>query len=286
MSKVLKFILKTALALIVAIMLLAVYSRYIEPYRLTVTEVSATNKNVAANADGITVAVFADTHFSVNYTLKNFEKAINTINSRNPDIILFCGDLIDDYSVYEEDTGEISDALARLSAPMGKFAVYGNHDHGGGARRAYAGIMENGGFQVLINESVEYGGIKLVLIGLDDFIWGDGNTETVKNAAKPDCFNLVLCHEPDVVDSLLDCGIDLMVAGHTHGGQINIGQANLPIYKHLFFPPYGRNYVKGSYSFENAANTTLYVNSGLASTILPLRFMAPPEITFIAIAGP
>jgi len=67
-----------------------------------------------------------------------------------------------------------------------------------------------------------------------------------------------------------------MAAGHTHGGQVN-----LPVYDHTYFPPYGRIYRKGVYHFSNGSQTVLYVNSGISTTQLPFRFMAPPEITFI-----
>ena len=272
----LKLFLRIILILLVIIVLLAVYARFIEPYRLTATEVTINNSAV-----DITVAVFADTHFSNIYTPKDFEKVIDMINSKSPDIILFCGDLIDNYRTYTGDTEEIAKALARLSAPMGKFAVYGNHDHGGGAYGVYAYIMAAGGFQILKNETVEFDDIDLMLIGLDDFVLGSGNTEIVKSAADPDRFNLVFCHVPDIIDDFLEYDVDFMIAAHTHGGQVNIGQTNIPIYKHIFFPPYGQNYHMGIYNFENERQTTLYVNSGIATTQLPIRFMAPPEVTFI-----
>ena len=285
MFKISKFFFKIILLLIIILVLIFVYARYIEPYRLVTTELTTENKHIANDAGDITIAVFSDTHFndSGNFTFEHFEKVIDTINDRNPDIILFLGDLIDDYSNHQGDTAKISEALSKLSARLGKFAVYGNHDHGGGAYMSYRRIMENGGFIVFENEFVALNDRKLVLIGLDDFVLGNGDTSVVSRSVKPDHFNLVFSHVPDVIDDLLDDNIDFMISGHTHGGQINFGQVNSERYRHIFFPPYGRNYIQGRYDFENDANTTLYVNSGIASTILPLRFMAPPEVTFITI---
>jgi len=225
MSKLFK---RTLLLIIAIFVLLVLYAGFIEPSRLIVTEITVSNGNALEYADSIIVAVFADTHFSNFYKPGDFEKVITTINSKNPDIILFCGDLIDDYSTYEGDTEEIAKALSRLSANIGKFAVYGNHDHGGGAHRSFINIMESGGFQVLINETVEFEDIRLKLHGIDDFVLGRGNIEFIRENASNDYFNLVFSHVPDIVDSIIGEGVDLMVAAHTHGGQINIGQANFP----------------------------------------------------------
>lgn len=275
MLKIIKFFFETVLILIVVLALLLVYARYIEPHRLTVTEISIANENLPEGAGDTVIAVFADTHFSDYYTPVNFEKAIAAINAKSPDIILFCGDLIDHYDNYGGSPDAIADALLKLNASIGKFAVYGNHDHGGGAHRAYDSIMENGGFKILSNEYVEFEDIGLILIGLDDFVLGNGNTGVITDAVRPGWFNLVLCHEPDIIDDIPKESVDLMVSGHTHGGQINI-----PGYKHVYYPPYGRNYDKGRFDFDNASHTVLYVNSGLGSTMLPFRFMAPPEISF------
>ena len=284
MPKILKILNAIILILLLAAALLVAYARLVEPNRLITSVTHIASENAPEREGGVTVAVFADTHFGDHYTLKQFEKAVRAINSRSPDIVLFCGDLIDDYSNYSGSASDISEALLSIAAPMGKFAVYGNHDHGGGAHYAYSEIMENGGFQVLRNEHVEFGETGLTLIGLDDFLLGRGDANVVQGTAKPDRYNIVLCHEPDIADIILNCHVDLMVAGHTHGGQINIGQESLPGYRHVFFPPYGRNYAKGMYRFNDDPRTLLYVNSGLGSTMLPFRFMAPPEISFFALS--
>jgi len=275
MFKILKFLTIAVLFFVFTAALLVGYARYIEPYRLISTEMTIVN-NADGSAGRVTVAVFADTHFSDIYTPLHFNKAIDMINSKNPDIILFCGDLIDNFNSYDGELEAITSALSRLSAPLGKFAVYGNHDYGGGGQRAFEDIMTGGGFKILKNESVEFGDIGLVLIGLDDFVLGYGDSGFVQESAKPGWFNFVFCHEPDIVDELLGYSVDFMVAAHTHGGQINI-----PGHKHAYFPPYGQKYLMGVYSFENASQTVLYVNSGIATTQMPYRFMARPEVTFI-----
>ena len=276
--KPIKTLIKTVFIFAVIALLAAAYARFVEPHRLISSEFSVENKNALDGFSGITIALFADTHFSEYYTLKDFSKVVNLINNRKPDMILFCGDLIDDFNKFGGDVSAISNALSKLSAPMGKFAVYGNHDHGGGAHQVYGAIMENGGFAVLRNGFLDFEDIGLRLIGIDDLLLGNGNISIVPGAADPGLFNLVFCHEADIVDRLLDCNVDLMVAGHSHGGQVNVFG-----YRHTFQPRYGRNYIKGGYNFDNPSRTVLYVNPGLGTTIIPIRFMAPPEVTFITI---
>jgi predicted MPP superfamily phosphohydrolase len=280
-----KLLFRTILFITAIVLAIVVYSGFIEPYRLISSDVVLENKFVPEDSGHITIAFFADTHFSRNYSLKNFEKVLDAVNEKKPDIILFGGDLIDNFNEYTGDMEAIGKSLSQLHAPMGKFAVYGNHDYGGGAHTVYEEIMEKGGFQVLRNESVVFEDIKLILIGLDEFVFGEREPEFADTAQDPGYFNLVLCHEPDIIDMLLDYNIDFMISADTHGGQVNIGQANLSRYRDIFFPPYGRNYIKGIYSFENHYNTALYVNPGIGTAVLPFRFLTPPEITFILIGN-
>lgn len=188
------------------------------------------------------------------------------------DFVLFLGDLIDDYSKYTKDTDIISQKLSRLKASTGKFAVFGNHDYGGGAEKYYEDIMNKGGFTVLKNQSKNFENIGLRLIGLDDFLLGYGSTEAVSEADS-DMYNLVICHEPDIFDKIASYNTDYMLAGHSHGGQINI-----PYLRERFLPSLGSKYIKGEY--ENS-NSKLYVNPGLGTTKLKARLFAKPEITYL-----
>jgi len=285
MKKLAKFFFYIIMTLVLIVALVFTYARFIEPNRIVSVELAFENPHITAeNTDEITIAVFSDVHFhDRHYTPEDFENVINIINERSPDIILFLGDLIDDYSEYYSDIRYISEALSRLDARIGKFAVYGNHDHGGGAHRIFQSVMEDGGFTVFINEHIRLYDYGIILIGIDDFVLGHGDISVVSEFTDENFFNIVFSHVPDVVDDILDYNVDFMIAGHSHGGQVNIGQVRTSYHRSVFFPPYARNYVRGTYFFDNTANTVLHVNSGIGTTMLPLRFMAPPEITFITI---
>lgn len=275
MFRLLKNILRLVVLLLVVGALLFSYARYIEPKTLHTVDAPIYSSYVSPDAEHLQIVAFADTHFSEYYTCEDFQKVIREVNELNPDIILFLGDLIDNLNEYEGDTGEISDCLAQLNASIGKFAVFGNHDYGGGSERHYEGIMENGGFTVLKNQYFgldEYG---IAIIGIDDVLIGHGSPD-IASYARPDYFNVVLCHEPDLADEVQEYNIDLMLAGHTHGRQVD-----LSIFDDYILPPYGKKYVKGDYSFDNSRSTQLYVTSGLGTTKLPVRFLSPPEITHL-----
>ncbi|MCQ4636352.1 metallophosphoesterase [Anaerovorax odorimutans] len=274
-GKLFKWIFILAFIVVLIGVLCVGYAHFIEPNRLTVTETQDTSYSMK---EPITVAVFADTHFGFQYDTDMFQKVVDKVNENPPDILLFAGDLIDNLSQYNKDTSEISEKLSMMKANMGKYAVFGNHDYGGGAEYKYESIMKKGGFKVLVNETVTFRKNNLRLIGIDDLLIGYGDPSVV-NKADSSMYNLVLCHEPDIVEKILDSNTDYMVAGHTHGGQIRV-----PFYTEKFLPSYGEKYVKGSYELNNNNKTVLYVNSGLGTTKIPARFMAVPELTYITIS--
>lgn len=279
MLKFIKTVFELFMLLLIVITIAFGYARYIEPYNLKTVELSLEDPQLKLNGknDNLKIAVFSDTHFSEWYTTEDFEKVVSTINKQSPDLVFFAGDLIDNFNSYTGNVDAITDCLSRINAPLGKFAVYGNHDYGGGAEWEYEGIMQAGGFTVLAGDYYAFDDLNLAIIGIDDILIG-GGSPAIASWGRNDFYNIVLCHEPDVVDEILDYNVNLMISGHTHGGQINI-----PGYTAEFLPPYGEKYLKGLYEFENNINTRLYVTSGVGMTKLPFRFMAPPDVSFITL---
>ncbi len=277
MFKVIKFILKSFLLVALILAGLFIYARFIEPNILVEKDVKISSPYVSESANNLKIAVFSDTHFSDDYDLKDFQKVMDSIEKNKPDFVFFTGDLFDHLDTYDRKTDKISEALKSIKAPLGKYAIFGNHDYGGGAENEYEKILSAGGFKVLKNQYFALDSYKISIIGIDDFMIGYGDISKA-TWAREDYFNILLCHEPDVIDSILDYNIDLMVSGHTHGGQIH-----LPGFSEEFLPPYGKNYVKGLFEFNNSRLTKLYVNPGLGTTKIPLRFLSKPEITYITI---
>lgn len=277
MFRLIKNIIRLLLLILAAGVILAVYAGFIEPHMLRTENVTIKSSYLPESAAGLKIAVFGDTHFSDYYTTEDFKKVLNAIEELEPDIVVFSGDLIDHYDAYTGDEGEISELLSRIQAPRGKFAIFGNHDYGGGAEYKYQSIMEAGGFNVLKNEYFGINELNIGIIGVDDVIIGYGDP-AVASWGRPDYFNIVLAHEPDLADEVLDYNVDLMIAGHTHGRQIN-----LKFFDEYILPPYGRKYISGLFGFDNERDTQLYVNSGIGMTKLPFRFLSPPELTCITL---
>lgn len=219
---------------------------------------------------------FGDTHFGFSYTLEDFEKVIAACDEEDPDLIVFTGDLIDDIKKYHGEFTEISDALNRLDAPLGKYAVFGNHDYGSNGSNAYRKIMTDGGFNLLVNEYDVIEAYNIVIFGIDDCLIGYGDP-TVLEAASPDTCNIVLCHEPDIADRIAGYNVSLMLSGHTHGGQVY-----LPLYTNTYLPSYGEKYVRGLYEI-GSGEFPLYVTKGLGTTSMPLRLFAKPETVSITL---
>ncbi len=279
MFRLLKNIFRLIILILVIGILAVCYARYIEPQMLKVRDVNVSSSHLTDKAEGVKIAVFGDTHFSDYYSTEDFNKVVDAIRENQPDIVVFSGDLIDHFNIYAEDVSLISEILSEIQAPLGKFAIFGNHDYGGGAENEYESIMESGGFTVLKNEYYAIPELDIAMIGIDDVIIGYGDP-SIASWGRPDYFNIVLSHAPDVIDDVLDYNVDLMISGHTHGRQINV-----KFFDDYILPPYGKKYVSGLYAFDNERRSQLLVNCGIGMTKLPYRFMSPPELTIITLNG-
>ncbi|MGD9567003.1 MAG: metallophosphoesterase [Sedimentibacter sp.] len=251
-----------------------IYARFVEPNSLKVHYENIKNSTINRESSSLKLLQFSDMHVSEFFDEKDIKHVVQKISEEKPDIVVFTGDLFEEYSSYEnkDSINKIWEALGEINASIGKFAIYGNHDYGGGAEQIYKEIMENSGFVILKNEKIALDEYNVSIIGMDDSIFGKYEKSKLVELLDEESFNIVLSHEPDVIDFLLEYNIDLFLSGHSHGGQVN-----LPLVNSL--PLLAKKYTGGIYSFNNYRNTTLYVNVGLGTSKLPLRFMAPPELS-------
>ncbi len=215
------------------------------------------------------------TDFHVSSTLKGgwVSEVVDIVNSLSPDIIFFTGDLVDgSVARLRHDVAPLSD----LSATYGCYFVTGNHEYYSGPNRWIKELTKLG-FTVLMNEHkvITHGSGKMVVGGVPDYSAGyylNGHRSNPKKAMDdaPDAdLKILLAHQPKSIFKAAKAGFDLVIAGHTHGGQ--------------YFPWHyvvslDQPYVSGLHTFKN---TQIYVSRGTGYWGPPMRIAAPPEITLI-----
>lgn len=263
---------------IIIIVCIFCYARFIEPNLLVVKTIDIESEKAIKPC---TITFFTDTHFGKYYNEDHIEQIVNKINQTNPDIVIFGGDLLDNYARDRDsiDLDYLSEQLQKIEAKVDKFAIWGNHDYGGGAVRVYEQFMTSSDFRVVKNELVEVKDCGITLIGFDDYLMGMRDSSLYK--INSDSLNIVASHEPIVSQLLEGNGDNLMLSGHTHGGQVNI-----PFLTSKFLPEGSGQFVKGFYN-EKELNTSIslrmYTSSGIGMTRYPYRFLNPPEIIKINI---
>lgn len=251
------------------------YARDIEPRLLDITTHKIYNKAIPQAFNNIKIVQFSDTHLGFHYDLKQLEKLTKKINNLKPDIIFFTGDLMDEPNKYA-DAGQIAPILKELEAPLGKYAIYGNHDHGGYGTDIYKSIMQKAEFTLMLNENhkINFSGSTIHVIGIDDAMLGRPDIKLALDSVDESSYKILLSHAPDLADGASSFGIQLQLSGHSHGGQIKI-----PFFGALVKPPYAERYPEGFYQIGSEDPLTLYVNRGLGTTRLPFRFLSRPEMT-------
>lgn len=249
------------------------YAFIIEPHRFVIHEESISIQD--SSTSSISIVQISDTEISEHYQADNLEKHIKEINALAPDLIVFTGDLFNNYSKYAP-YDEVQRMLTDLKATYGKYAIYGNKDYGGGAVRIYEQIMSDSGFQVLRNEVTQLTikNQQVSLVGMDSYLMGAHEIDKVKAQLIDSDTTIVLAHEPEMIDTL-SFPYDLILCGHTHGGQVAI-----PLLQDIFKIS-DTPYIKGLYQIQE--DKQLYVDSGMGTSRLPIRVFNPPQISYLTI---
>ncbi|SHG24472.1 metallophosphoesterase [Ornithinibacillus halophilus] len=249
------------------------YARDIEPSMLAIKQETIRSQKIPSSFNDFKIVQFSDTHIGFHYSIEQFNDLIKQMNTLNPDIVVFTGDLVDEPSEYQWDN-HIIQSLKNIKASYGKYWIYGNHDHGGYGTDIIKQVMEKSDFQLLMNNhhQIEIGNDRITLAGIDDVMLGKPNLTKTLDTANPDLFTILLAHEPDFADQAVNYPVDIQLSGHSHGGQVRF-----PFIGHLYTPSYAEKYVQGKYSLDNG-KLLLYVNRGIGTTRMPYRFLCKPEI--------
>ncbi len=260
---------------------LAVWAFVIEPARLTVDSQTLSVKGWPLALNGLRVVLASDLHIGAPHIgADKLPKLVALINEQQPDLILLAGDFVvgDEIGASQVAPETIAAGLRGLRARLGVWAVLGNHDwwtDGPGMRKA----LENNGIKVLENSATRFTdkGEAFWLIGLGDHFTNHTDLKGALTQVTDDAPALALTHSPDVFPSLPD-RILLTFAGHTHGGQVWLPFLGRPVIPSA----YGQRYATGHIQ-EGARH--LFVTNGVGTSILPVRFLVPPEITVLTLAS-
>lgn len=259
---------KIVAILLIFMVLLTVYS-LIEPYNIETKEIVIESDQIPDEFDGTRIIFLSDLHQSSwpFFDGKRTGELVNQVNALNPDIILLGGDYVSNDSSYINSTFS---ELSKLNAPSGIYGVLGNNDPKEATIKAISdsGIvyMKNGGLWIKRRNS------KIRIGGVGDFLTDSQNSRTAIGNATENDFVILLSHNPDFFPyASTKSKIDLMLSGHTHGGQITF----FGIWAPNVHSKYGNTYRTG---VKNISNTTLVISNGIGTSILPARFFAPPQI--------
>ena len=279
MAPVKRYVRRLVQALFVAIVGCCVWATLIEPNLLVVRTVK-----VETPLPHLRVAILSDLHAGAPFiTIDKVRSIVDRILGEQPDLVLLLGDFVvghgdqhravpgGHYVPIDETVGE----LKRLRAPLGVYAVLGNHDewdeNGEKARAAFRSahipVLTNESTKVLVKDA------PLWLVGVGDVETGKDNVDQAIANVPIGAPTLVFSHEPDIFPSVPPW-VGLTVAGHTHGGQVSLPFIGAPIVPSR----YGQRYVRGLVTEEGRK---LYVTSGVGTSILPIRFGVTPEVVVL-----
>lgn len=250
--------------------------------------------NLPKSFDGLKVVQISDAHlgsFFNNYG--PVEKAIEIINGLEADVVVFTGDLVNNFS---EEAEKWIPYFKEIKAKRGKFSIVGNHDYGGYSEwkteadkaanfQRLQDIHGEMGFRLLMNENeiLEQNGESIALLGVEN--WGvppfpqKGDLTQAKSGAEKQPFKILLSHDPSHWDAVVrkeHQDVDITLSGHTHGAQFGVELGNIK------WSPVKYKYPRWAGLYREA-NQFLYVNRGFGYIGFPGRVGMPPEITCLTL---
>ena len=245
---------------------------FAEPYQLSVERHAVGLKRLPREMDGLRVVHLSDVHHGPFTGREQIERAVEAANSLQPDLVALTGDYVSHEREYVQPCAEM---LGRLRARRGVYAVLGNHDNWVDAELV-TDLFRAEGIRVLKNEGLRFeeAGASFWLAGVDDTMVGLEDLPLALAGSRADEMKLLLAHNPVILRRAARAGVDLVLSGHTHGGQVTwrpersaSGRVRRRILRGL-----GRR-----------GETQIYVTRGLGTVVLPVRYGCPPEVSLLTL---
>ncbi|MBA3692114.1 MAG: metallophosphoesterase [Acidobacteria bacterium] len=240
-----------------------------EANTLTTEKINITLKRLPKNLDGFRIVHLSDIHHSPFTSLEHITRAVEIANSLEPDMFVLTGDFVSHESKYIAPMAKV---MGTLKSEFGTFACLGNHDHWTDAKLV-TNYLRGENITVLINEGFRFveRGASFWLCGVDDYMVGQTDLRSALRGSFPDEMKILLAHNPKILYRAARASVDLMLSGHTHGGQVKIRNEEKRILPR-------RKFASGLYRRKG---TQVYITRGIGTVVLPVRFGCPPEVSLI-----
>lgn len=240
----------------------------IEPYWIETKEIDVESNQIPGEFDGKRIVFISDVHFGSwpFFDQKRTENLVNQVNALHPGMILLGGDYVSDDPQYINPCFAV---LSKLDAPLGVYGVLGNNDPQNESLEA----MKNANITYIGNNGfwIKNGSAKIRVGGVGDMLTDTQNQGAAIGNAGENDFVMLISHNPDFFPLLEKSKADIMLSGHTHGGQITF----FGLFAPTVHSKYGNKYRTGVIK-DNSS--TLVVSNGIGTIILPMRFFARPQI--------
>ena len=272
---------KWLIIVFIILSLTAVYARYIGTSGF-ITKEYVIDSTIPDGFDGLKVVHFSDIHYNRAISLSKLKQIVDEINLINPDIVVFTGDLIDkDCELTDKDYNNLTNLLLKINAKYGKYAVIGNHDFIKDKDKVID-VFNGSNFKYLDNDyemlydkdmqTIFIGGLSTISYEQEDL----NKTLGYLNEHDNINYKIVLVHEPDISKQIAsNYNVDLILAGHSHNGQIRI-----PFIGAIYTPPHAKKYYDNYYQI---GSTDLYISSGIGVSVINGRLWNKPSINFYRI---
>lgn len=277
-KKIAKIIFKTLILIFVITVSFLLYNYYITTTGLSVNEQRIETEKIPDSFNGVKIIQFSDLHYGSNIFIDDVKKLVKEVNERNPDIIVFTGDLIEkNYKIKNDEQEKLIKELNKLDAELEKYAVSGDED-----KENFNTIFLQAGFTLLDNNYdliYKDENSPIMITGLSN------NSKDIKKAfsyysdekSDKNIFNILIMHEADTIDEVIkDYNVDIALSG----GNLN-GMIYIPKIGGLITRKNAKKYTKPYYKIKN---TRLYVSSGVGTDDIGIRLFTRQSINFIRLA--
>lgn len=283
-----KKLIKFLIIVFFVVVLIYGYAYFIGTKGLIVKEIKITNKNIPNYLHGLKIAHISDVHYGRIINDKNIETIVKKINLLKPDIVVITGDLLDrDRELSEENKKTLIENLNKIEVTIGKYAIAGNHDYVYGINQ-WEKIIEESNF-INLNDTYDLvynnGTTPILINGMSSNLQNKTTiNEKLKEVQKilkeeknKPIYNIMIMHEPDYIEKFEYEQFDLILAGHSHNGQIKI-----PLIGAIVTPVGAKKYYDEYY---NLGKTDLYISSGLGTSGYDIRLFNKPSFNFYRITN-